>query len=196
MPLDAIRGNLCGFCACHSTQSERFSGHAAAASIALRLPLHPCPNLPCWCLPHLQAKQLSNNANGHARRCHARRCHAHRCHYPPLPAAATARRCHRPPLPPPHRAPCCCHAHRCHARRDRTSNPIPKGGGGGSHRPLNRVASTTINHATARTKPPNPPVTMHRSLRGVVLTKGGLVCRFGIWPTPRRESGVRCVGSH
>ena len=47
---------------------------------ALLLPRHPCPNLPCWCLPHLQAKQHSNNANGHARRGHARRGHARRGH--------------------------------------------------------------------------------------------------------------------
>ena len=30
---------------------------------ALRLPLHPCPNLPCWCLPHLQACKHNTQAH-------------------------------------------------------------------------------------------------------------------------------------
>ena len=32
-----------------------------------------------------------------------------------------------------------------------------------------------------KTNPPNPSASSHRLQRGVVLSKGGLVCRFGIW---------------
>ena len=138
-----------------------------------------CPPLPP------PAAATARPAAATARPAAAHRDHARR--YPPLPAAATSRRCHRPPprcpprpRPPQPAAARRCHRpplplphvrppRRCHARESARQTLSQRGGEG--DRPLNRVASTTSNSA---------------------IGKGNETSQ----PTPRRESGVRGVGSY
>ena len=136
--------HLCHTCRAASSPRRlpRFSGHAAPpAAASMRCDFPPPSSILAQtslarCLPHPQAKQHSNNANGQgmpaaatpaaatARRCHRARPAAECCPprpRPPLPAAA--RRCHRPPLPPPHIRP----PRRCHAHRFQPATPATDG---------------------------------------------------------------------
>ena len=146
--------------AAHCCRLSRFSGHAAAASMRCNFPSILAQTSLAGASHTFKPSNLATTQKATpAAATPAAATPTAATPAAATPAAATpattpaaARRCHRPPLPPPDRPPRRCDAHRCNARRDRTSNPLSKGGRGGD-RPLNRAAPahgpTTRSHRTS-----------------------------------------------